>query len=65
MRIAGYLELVQRVNLSMPLSDPWVIRTRSVLVRALTALPASARALVAELVKAEAGGRGNAGLVEH
>ena len=38
------------------LSDPWAIRTRSVLVRSREALPRSALALVEELVRTGAGG---------
>lgn len=38
------------------LSDPWVARTRSVLVRSRDALPRSALALVEELVRTGAGG---------
>jgi DNA-binding transcriptional LysR family regulator len=38
------------------LSDPWAVRTRSVLVRSREALPRSALALVEELVRTGAGG---------
>ena len=38
------------------LSDPWAVRTRSVLVRSRDALPRSALALIEELVRTGAGG---------
>lgn len=40
------------------IDEPWALRERIVLVRALDALPRAARTLVSELVKHEAGGTG-------
>lgn len=46
-----------RLNL-VAIEDGWAVRERSVLVRQLSALPGSARALVRELEEAGAGGQG-------
>lgn len=47
----------QSMNISLvALDEPWALRERSVLTRALDALPQAAQALVDELVKEQAGG---------
>jgi DNA-binding transcriptional LysR family regulator len=49
----------QSMNITIvPLDEPWALRERRVLTRALAALPKAAQALVDELVKEQAGGTG-------